>query len=473
MGEQSRSRGSRRRLAALRWVVLASAACFGGQIEAAGGADSVIKATASAVPPPVLGSPILTVIVTRHGVRSFSSTPHNYDWSSWGEVEPSFLTNRGYDLMKQMGVFYAGLHPAACKDKTAFVYADKDQRTLYTAQALVKGLCGASELLPVYHEQDLEAEDPIFNPVGWLAPKGRVDTAQSKNAVVGAAGEPPSAVLLTHAEDLSRLQHLLDSRCGAQCAPVAYGATVIAQQGLAELKGPLTTASTYAEDLFLEYAQCRPAADMAPKLPKEALAPDLKAAMRLHVLAYDVNARNAYNPLARGGTLFAHIVAMLDKKIGRVPGDIATPPMIGPETALVILSGHDTQLGALGGILQAHWKPDDRTGIVPDDMPPGSALHFELFQAPSGEYRVGLRFAAMTLARFRAGNLVKGGVETTAVTFTGCESFGCTAPIEQFESLVQSLEDRGFVDNAWAAPSILGVVLSPLVDPPWTKCGGD
>ena len=79
----------------------------------------------------------------------------------------------------------------------------------------------------------------------------------------------------------------------------------------------------------------------------------------------------------------------------------------------------------------------------------------------------------MTLARFRAGNLVKGGVETTPVTFTGCESFGCTAPIEQFKSLAQSLEDRGFVDNAWAAPSILGVVLSPLVDPPWTKCGGD
>jgi hypothetical protein len=121
MGEQSRSRGSRRRLAALRWIVLASAACFAGQIDAAGGVDSGVKATASDVPPSVVGSPILTVIVTRHGVRSFSSTPHNYDWPSWREVEPSFLTKRGYDLMKQMGVFYAGLHPAACKDKAAFV----------------------------------------------------------------------------------------------------------------------------------------------------------------------------------------------------------------------------------------------------------------------------------------------------------------------------------------------------------------
>jgi hypothetical protein len=107
--------------------------------------------------------------------------------------------------------------------------------------------------------------------------------------------------------------------------------------------------------------------------------------------------------------------------------------------------GDDTQLGALGGILQAQWKPDDLSGIVPDDMPPGSALLFELFHAWSGEYRVRLRFAAMTLAQFRAGKPMAGGVETTPVTFTGCESLGCTAPIEQFESLAQSLEDRGFV----------------------------
>ena len=39
--------------------------------------------------------------------------------------------------------------------------------------------------------------------------------------------------------------------------------------------------------------------------------------MRLHVLAYDVNARNAYNPLVQGGTLLVHIVAMLDQKAGR------------------------------------------------------------------------------------------------------------------------------------------------------------
>ena len=140
---------------------------------------------------------------------------------------------------------------------------------------------------------------------------------------MGAAGEPFSAVLLTRAEDLSRLQQLLDKRrCGddAPCAPAAYGATVIAQQGLAELKGPLATASTYAEDLFLEYAQCRPAADMAPKLPKEALAPDLKAAMRLHVLAYDVNARNAYNPLARGGTLSPTSSLCSTRRSGEFPG---------------------------------------------------------------------------------------------------------------------------------------------------------
>jgi hypothetical protein len=191
----------------------------------------------------------------------------------------------------------------------------------------------------------------------------------------------------------------------------------------------------------------------------------------LHVLAYDVNARNAYNPLVRAGTLFAHIVAVLDKKIGRVPGAIVSPDEIDQRTKLVILSGHDTQLGALGGILQAHWKPKDASGIVEDDMPPGSALIFELFQARSGEVRVGLRFASMTLDQFRAGGGMGTGIETTPVTFPGCANLGCTVPVEQFESLAQSLDDRGFVEEAWTPPSKDPVDLPPLADnPSWNQC---
>jgi hypothetical protein len=79
------------------------------------------------------------------------------------------------------------------------------------------------------------------------------------------------------------------------------------KEQLAELNGPLETASSSSEDLFLEFAQCRAEAQMT-SLNSEHLRAALEAGMRLHVRAYDVNARNAYNPLVRGGTLLVHIV---------------------------------------------------------------------------------------------------------------------------------------------------------------------
>ena len=182
---------------------------------------------------------------------------------------------------------------------------------------------------------------------------------------------------MQHTDDFAAFQALLDTRCRkGGCQPTASAASSIvvatlaeANQGkdpLAGLKGPIATASTYAEDVFLEFAQCRPETQMTT-LDGERLRADLAAGMRLHVLAYDVNARNAYNPLVRGGTLIAHVVAILDQKAGRtVLSRIKIPELTGK--TLVVFSGHDTQLGALGGILSAHWSPEG--GIVPDDMPP-------------------------------------------------------------------------------------------------------
>ena len=277
--------------------------------------------------------------------------------------------------MTLMGRFYAnnaGIK-VDCDHQGVFVYADKDQRTLLTAQALVKGLCPNVEI-PIFHETKMSASDPIFNGAAWLSGLGRIDAGASSRAVAAVAGSPPSTIVMSHAEDFSMFQRILDRRCvppkpcapdtrcdsKKPCAPVATGASTIEykNEGLAELGGPLAKASTYAEDVFLEYAQCRPTAEIAPSLhdaaslDDETLQTDLRAGMRLHVLAYDANARNAYNPLVRGGTLLAHIVGLLDQKAGRegVLKDLVTPPEVTDKTTLAIFSGHDTQLGALGGI---------------------------------------------------------------------------------------------------------------------------
>ncbi len=475
MTRNSLARGKRLCLCAARSVVLLLAVLAGGRIAPASAQQPNAAAGAVAALPP-----LFTVIVTRHGVRSISNTPENYEWPSWEPVKESFLTEHGYQLMTLMGDFYRndpqgafyrdapGALRAECKNHGVFVYADKDQRTLLTAQALVKGLC-PDDALPIFHEKDLSASDPIFNGAAWLAERRRVNAAASSRAVGAVAGSPPSTIVMSHAKEFSMLQRILDTRCGARCAPVARGASAIAvKNDLAGLGGPLATASSYAEDLFLEYAQCRPIGQMTndPKFQT-----DLEAAMRLHVLAYDVNARDAYNPLVRGATLLAHIVGMLDQKAGRHLGNVDIPSLDG-KTTLVIFSGHDTQLGALGGILDAHWKPEG--GIVPDDMPPGSALIFDLIGAPDDKYNVRVRFAAMTLEQFRATTRIKGdgGVKTTDVTFTGCANAPCALPLEQFESLALTLEALGFVDDAWTPDTSDAVKLDELKDPEWTNCGG-
>jgi 4-phytase/acid phosphatase len=452
-------------------------------------------------------TPVFTIIVTRHGVRAISPLKHdantNYAWPDWTEVGPKdkdepYLTGHGYRLMRLMGKFYReaqgakGL-PVDCSGKTAFIYADTAQRTLATAHALIEGLCGSPDALDVFHARDDGAKDPIFDATEWLSQLGKIDGFESKAAVAAVAGSPYSSLVMQHADDFATFQRLLDTRCpGGGCEPIVSAASLIeggkkpnaaneaaaadaANEGkgkerLAALNGPLATASSYSEDLFLEFAQCRPEGQMT-SLNSARFRAAFEAGMRLHVLAYDVNARNAYNPFVRGGTLLAHIAAMLGQKAGRtgIFRRIATPVLEGK--TLAIFSGHDTQLGALGGILNAHWNPED--GIVPDDMPPGSALVFDLVRAPDGEYGVRLRFASMTLNQFRTEKPIEGGIKVSPVAYTGCSGDGCVMPLAQFESLGLTLEAQGFVHDQWDAfPSKLEKdpgSSTALKDPSWTE----
>ena len=448
----SLSSRKRRSGPALACALIVSALSFLSQSGTVGAAD--VKAEA-----PDVSHPIFSVIVTRHGVRSISSTPPTYDWPKWDPpVKFNDLTSHGYRLMTLMGAFYhkdalkQGI-PFDCEHNGAFIYADKVQRTLETAYALIEGLCGSPDKLPVFREKDITVQDPIFNATEFS--KKNIDSLQSERAVKAAAGDLSKIVVPGHEDDFTKLQELLNTRCSpGPCEPITSGASTIKCEEdkavgmdaadnaggeckagghvLAALKGPVATASTYAEDLFLEYAQCQRTLDPGT----------LDAGMRLHVLAYRINARNAldpdvgranaYNPFVRGSTLLMHIVAMLDLKAGsHVLDNVVTPNELN-DKSLAIFSGHDTQLGALGGMLSAHWTPGG--GIVPDDMPPGSTLIFDLVPLPGGEFGVRLRFASMRIDQFLKNERIdEKSIATTPVAFAGCAPAGCTAPLKWFE----------------------------------------
>jgi hypothetical protein len=459
----SHSGRKRRASPALACALIVSAVSFLSQSGTVAAAD--VNAQAADV-----SHPIFSVIVTRHGVRSPTKFPGGeYTWPKWDPVPDAFLTKHGYQLMTLMGVFYAkAVYPKGAVDcAKVFVYADKVQRTYLSAQALLEGLCGKAAI-PIYHEPDVKAADPIFNGAGWVGQ--RIDSSASKDAVAAVAGSPLSTIVMGHAQDFSTFQQgILDSRCPlGSCTPIATAASKIPKtEGLAELDGPLDTASTYSEDVFLEYAQCRPIAEIAPKRGEDKFEANLQAGMQLHALAYRVNARNAYNPLVRGGTLLAHIVGMLDLKAGLPEVLRVDTPTEVKDVDLVIPSGHDTQLGALGGILDAHWAPVG--GIVPDDMPPGSALVIDLVKTGTG-YGVQLRFASMTLDQFRNKKDLKEGdpIRLTSVTGSSlCNSDPCVVPLEQFEGLALTLQAQQLVDPDWHF-SNAGLQFAPLQDPDWT-----
>jgi 4-phytase/acid phosphatase len=407
---------------------------------------------------------IFAVVVTRHGIRSISRAPAEYSWADWQPVPSSFLTARGYHLMTYTGQYYrlyfASLGiPLACGEPNVYVYADTDQRTLATGQALIEGMCGKPASMPMYHNADVsgKADDPLFDATQWALLNHRIDAHASQAAVLATLPSPPSKIVAAHRAEFDALQGLLNSRCPGTCTPVTTGESTVSQtkDGLSELSGPVKTASSYAEDLFLEYAQCRPETSTG-----------LEQEMRLHVLAYDVNARNKYNPRVRGGTLFAHIVAMLEEKAGRSHGDVAIPD-IGKDS-VVFFSGHDTQLGALGGILDAHWSPGN--GIAADDMPPGAALVFELYRAANAQYRVRLRYVTDTAEQFRHYNLLPAGIQNVSVRFPGCSGDDCSIPLDRLSEISSDLLRDGLVRKEWTNANDDAVTLDPLVNPKWTQC---
>jgi 4-phytase / acid phosphatase len=92
-----------------------------------------------------------------------------------------------------------------------------------------------------------------------------------------------------------------------------------------------------------------------------------------------------------------------------------------PGDALLILSGHDTNLSNLSGMLGLSWR---LPGYQPDDTPPGGALVFSLWHDDTGQDSVRARYVAQSLDQMRnADPLTLAALpEAQDVTIPGCGS---------------------------------------------------
>jgi 4-phytase/acid phosphatase len=405
------------------------------------------------------------VIVSRHGVRSPTGSVDqlNQDsaqpWPKW-DVPPGYLTPRGEKLMAIFGGYYRAYYAKedlfagnGCADAAhVSFYSDSDQRTVATGKALAAGMfpgCPASQL-PDQHALPEGEADPLFHSLA--AGVGKPDHDLAVASIAGRIGENPAALTEAYRSQLEDLQRILlgcpqASACpssGHTAAKLLLDIPSSLESGkgdhLAELKGPLNTASTITENFLLEYADGMSMDQVGwgrVDLAK------LKQLLDLHTAASDLTRRSSYLATAQASNLVAHILKTMEQAASgkAVPGALGRPG-----DRAVVLVGHDTNLSNIAGMLDIDWLEDGRR----DDTPPGGALVFELWQGSTpSKYEVRARYTAQTLEQMRnLAPLTLDDPPAAAYIFLpGCSGAGSSFPCDWkvFQRRVSAILDPAFV----------------------------
>jgi 4-phytase / acid phosphatase len=384
----------------------------------------------------------LVLVVSRHGIRaplSFTSLDKyaGQPWPDW-PVAAGDLTDHGAQMMQAFGAAYRQqyanqgvLSQSGCPAAgSVYLWADKDQRTMATAQALSRGIAPQCNV-PV---ESVEAgTDTLFHAIPAL---GKGDPAAASAALDGIIGLSPNAILGAYSLPFARLDAVLDCRVAAclSVARVPASVKVDEKTGLASLSGPLSVASTAGENLLLEYAEGFPNPGWG-RLDRQAV---LDIA-QLHILAETLDHGNAYASRVEGSNLLWHIAATLDQGAS---GTKNAGTRVPPAARFAALVGHDTNLANLAGILRLSWL---LPGYQFNDTPPGGALVFEVRRPAEGAPFVQLFYTAQSLDAMR-GAQTNGPVERVPVYVPGCPALEC--PIATFDAVVKAAVDPHYV-GAW------------------------
>ncbi|HXH15587.1 MAG TPA: histidine-type phosphatase [Sphingomonas sp.] len=331
------------------------------------------------------------VMLMRHGVRPPTKSPPMpagtaaEAWPEW-PVKPGYLTPHGADALRLL----------AANDRARFVIdgvvprtgcahvrivADSDQRTIATAETWAAALAPGCKVDITHTPQDVA--DPIFSPIDERAVA--FDAASARAAVLADAGPAGIAGEETRLRPvLSRLDAILcgtaRSACGITRDP--SGLAPLKPDSRPKLAGALDRASTVAQILLLEYADGKPMREVGWG---RATAADIARASELHAVEFRLLARPRY-VAARGLS-----------GIGAVMRQAMTDPRADAPT-VTMLSGHDTNVANLGGLLDLHWQVP---GLAADDPSPGGAILFERLVDRQGKRYVRAVYRSQTLDQIR------------------------------------------------------------------------
>lgn len=392
------------------------------------------------------------VYLSRHGVRSPTGKAAQYNlyssglWPDWS-VPPGYLTPHGFHLMELFGGFdrmqlatQGLLQSTGCAEASKLIiYADSDERTRETGKAIAQGLMPGCNL-PVKSQPE-GANDPLFHPLGDAT--AQTDPALAKGAIAGRIGDDPGNLTQAYRLQIAALDQVL-STCGTPPASKPkrislfdIPATLSEGTGdhVADLKGPLNTASTLSENLLLEYAEGMDGARVGWGCVHRS---EIESMMALHEAATDFTQRTPEIARAQASNLLNHIRLSIQQVADQrsIPGAIGNPS----DRALFLI-GHDTNQENIAGLLNLTWIIDGRR----DDTPPGGALIFELWQnGVNGQYSVRTYFTAQTLDQMRTSTplTLSNPPQRVPIFIPGCSEADMSCALGSFLHLLQQTADQ-------------------------------
>ncbi len=383
----------------------------------------------------------LVIVVSRHGVRSPTHPDElkayaSQAWPAWSG-KPGNLTERGATLMRQFGAYYRrvyggmlGVRGNGCPARgSVFVWADVDQRTRATGDAVLQGLAPACGVAVGHAPSD---PDRLFDPLPGV---GVVNQAEAKASILGAVGGSFNGLPGAYAAEFASMEQVLGCATAASCRRISDVPTIVGNDGdggLGALSGGLDMAADVAENMLLEYTDGH--SDVGWGRVDHGTLIEL---LKLHVLAKQLEHGNRYTARAHSSNIMAHILQTLEEGASGKP---VAGTRVPAKARFVFFSGHDTQLAEFAGMLRLSWLVE---GDQLNDTPPGSALIFELHRPSRGGAFVRTFFVAQSLDAMRAGH--GENPLRVPVYVPGCPSLDC--PFTKFTGVVRSAIDPRFVTS--------------------------
>jgi 4-phytase/acid phosphatase len=352
---------------------------------------------------PASAAPVLdkVVMLSRHGVRSPLRSMEvlevltRRNWPKW-PVGPGVMTEHGAHDLALMGDYLrsryaeAGILPArACPAAGAVaIRADTaDDRTRRSGAILADRLAPGCALVSTY----ASTPDPLFDST--LTNACPVNLLSAAAAMIASARSAGEAVQSEDRWSLEVLQGILAPQA---CDPGATGLCLVpaARDSAAKSAAKLAVGSAVAEAIYLEYVQGFPAADVG--WGKAADPQTIAAIMPAHDRDMDVRRRTPLEAARRGALMAQTIVALL-RGVPLPPG----APALSPQSKLVMIAGHDSNLLYMGTLMGLDWRLPNQ----PNPAAPDTTMALEVWRDPStGTRSLRVAIYGQTLTQLREGS---------------------------------------------------------------------